>query len=92
MKEREGCGTGQHQIYMDLDLVPNLKHARFFFLMSFLIWGESSLQSGSRFSIYISGRPPSRNPGEIGFLFFSICNTEGGRQGVKNVQRALHET
>lgn len=59
-----------------------------FFFMSSLIWGQSSLQSGSRFSIYISGCPPSRNPDEIGFLIFSICNTEGGRQAVKN---ASHE-
>lgn len=82
MKEREGCGAGQHQIYMDLDLVPNLKHARFlgFFFMSFLIWGQSSLQSGSRFSIYISDRPASRNPEEIGFLFFQSATPKGANR------------
>lgn len=98
LKDRKGRGAGKHQTHMDLDLIPNLKRAcvcvcswlcvSHAFWMSFLIWGQSSLQSGSTFSIYISGLSLICNPEGMGFLF-SIGNTEDGQQSVRKNSKAF---
>lgn len=60
------------------------------FWMSFLIWGQSSLQSGSTFSVYISGLSLTCNPEGMGFLF-SIGNTEDSQQSEKKIQKLSKE-